>query len=44
MNNLEANIIRSFAEVRKEISVLKDEIVELKKSSPKLNKTGKKRK
>ena len=37
MNNFEANIIRSFAEVRKEISALKDEITELKKSSSKLN-------
>ena len=42
MNNLEANIIRSFAEVRKEISELRDEIDKIKEF--KLNKSKNKRK
>jgi len=44
MNNLEANIIRSFAEVRKEISDLKDEIKELKQTDVKTKSRKPKRK
>jgi len=44
MNNLEASLIRSFAEVRKEISNLKDEINGVRVEISKLNKRTVKRK
>ncbi len=43
MENIEANIIRSFAEVRKDISELRNEVNELK-DSLKVNKSTKGRK
>lgn len=41
MKTLEANIIRSFAEVRKEIFNLREELVDLKYKINKINKRGK---
>ena len=46
MNNLEANIIRSFAEVRKDISELKEQVQELnqKFSKKSVSKTKRRKK